>query len=479
MAVTVDQISEPMRSIESDLERPLDAPAQASLPALGWTQWLSRPLSGRWCAFGWMMATAVFVGVTQLLGGPTQADANESFYSTWAIAHGQLSCSYPVRVSGGLPFRAPLYPLVSGVLAALGRIGNSVPFPSLGRNCASAVVAMEKWGVQSGADSSSVRLGYFCWLVLAVGVVALLRASGRGRCGWEPAALVLLAIMPPVCMCLQEYFHPEDLLAMGLALGGLACARRGSWAWAGILLGLSFTSQPFALLIIAPMLIVAPPSRRIRFAGSAVLSAMAVIGPMILLTSGQVIAAVTGGGATPEAGASLLAQFHFHGLALLVLSRILPIALSMALAQSMVRRLGPAVLESLPLTSLIAVSLTLRLVFEVNLYGYYLMAIGVMLIALEMMRGRISVYLVGWIALVFLAFDPLKWGDIPFSSVSPILWQLLVVPTALLLAAAPLISTAYPKFGAARRRIGPVLRMHVNAEANTPAGNVGSSRLPL
>jgi hypothetical protein len=277
-------------------------------------------------------------------------------------------------------------------------------------------------------------------------------------------------------LCLQEYYHPEDLMAMGLALGGLACARRGSWVWAGILLGLAFTSQQFVLLIIAPMLIVAPPSRRIRFAGSAILSAMVVIGPMILLTSGQVIAAVTGGGATPEVGASLLAQFHLHGLALFTLSRILPIALSMALAQSMVRRLGPAVLESLPLTSLIAVSLTLRLIFEVNLYGYYLMAIGVMLIALEVMRGRISVYLVGWIALVFLAFDPLKWGDKPFSLASPILWQVLVVPPALLLAAAPLISAAYPQFGAARRRIGSVLRLRVNAEAIHGGVNVSPER---
>jgi hypothetical protein len=464
MVVTVDRTSEPMRSTDSGpREDPLDKPAHECLPVVGWTRWLYRPLSGRWCAFGWMLATAVFVGFTQLLGGPTQADANESFYSTWAIAHGQLSCSYPVRAAAGLPLRAPLYPLVSGAFAALGRIGDSAPFPALGHNCASAVVAMSKWGVQSGAASSSVQLGYLCWVILAVGLVALLRASGRGRCGWEPAALVLLAFVPPVLMCLHEYFHPEDLMAMGLSLAGLACARRGNWAWAGILLGLSFTSQPFALLIIAPMLIVAPPSRRIRFAGSVGLSAMAVIGPMILLTSGQVIGAVTGGGATPAAGASLLAQFHFHGTTLLILSRFLPIALSMALARSVLRRLGPAVLESLPLTSLIAVSLTLRLIFEVNLYGYYLMAVGVMLIALEVMRGRISVYLVGWIALVLLAFDPLKWGNDPFSLTSPILWQVLVVPPALFLAAAPLISVAYPQFGTARIRIAAWLRLRVNA----------------
>ena len=462
MVVTVDHMSEPMRSADSDPEEgPLDTPERRSHSALSWT-WLYRSLSGRWCSFGWVMATAVFVGLTQFLGGPTQDDADESFYSTWAIAHGQLSCSYPVRAAGGMPFRDPLYPLVSGALAALGRIGHSVPFPSLGHNCVSAVVAMENWSIRSGVDSSSVWLGYVGWLALAAGLVALLRASGRGRCGWEPAALLLLAVMSPVCFCLQQFFHPEDLMAMGLALGGLACAQRGSWVWAGILLGLSFTSQQFVLLIIAPMLIVAPSSRRIRFAGSAILAAMAVVGPMILLTSGQAIAAVTGGGSTPEAGGTLLAQMHLHGLTLFILSRILPIALSMALAKWMVRRLGPAVLESFSLMSLLAVSLTLRLIFEVNLLGYYLMAIGVMLIALDVIRGRVSVYLVGWMALVFLAFDPSKWGDISFSSASPILWQLLVVPTALLLAGAPLVSAAYPQFGA-RSRIGSVLRLRINA----------------
>jgi hypothetical protein len=125
-----------------------------------------------------------------------------------------------------------------------------------------------------------------------------LRASGRGRCGWEPVTLLLVAIVPPGLLCVRPYFHPEDLLALGLALGGLACTRRGSWAWAGVLLGLSFTSQQFVLLIIAPLVVVAPSNRRLPFAGSAIISAMLVVGPMILLTSGRVIASVTGGGST-------------------------------------------------------------------------------------------------------------------------------------------------------------------------------------
>ena len=35
--------------------------------------WLDRPLSNRGCALGWLVATIEFVGLTRILGGPTQA----------------------------------------------------------------------------------------------------------------------------------------------------------------------------------------------------------------------------------------------------------------------------------------------------------------------------------------------------------------------------------------------------------------------
>ena len=52
------------------------------------------------------------------------------------------------------------------------------------------------------------------------GIIALLRVSGRGRRGWEPLAFFLVACTPPVFTCLTYYFHPPDLLAMGLILAG-------------------------------------------------------------------------------------------------------------------------------------------------------------------------------------------------------------------------------------------------------------------
>ncbi len=70
------------------------------------------------------------------------------------------------------------------------------------------------------------------------------------------------------------------------------------------------------------------------------------------------------------------------------------------------RRLGGSVLEPVPLISLIATSLSFRLVFEQNLFGYYFMALAVLLIVLDAVNGRIRGQLVAWLSLVLLAFDP-------------------------------------------------------------------------
>jgi hypothetical protein len=368
-----------------------------------------------------LAATGIFIAFVRIVGGPSESDAAESVYATWTIAHGHLACAYPPAVTTyrfptiarPVPFITPLWPLLSGGVAALTRIGHGVPFPSqtaLGPHCSTALVAMFKWSVKSGAAKSTVHIAYLSWLVLMGGVVALLRASGRGRCGWEPATLVL-ACVPSVFMPVVEFFHPQDLVALGLALGGLACARRGWWVWAGVLLGLAVTSQQFALLVAAPLVVLAPTNRRVRFAVAAIGAATLVVVPLIVVTSGRAIRAATlGSGNTSSFGGTVLRELHVNGGLLVVFSRILPIVVSMALARWAVRRLGHAVLEPVPLVSLIATSLSLRLAFEENLFGYYFMALAVSLVLLDIFRGRIREQLVAWLVLVTLAFSPVPWG---------------------------------------------------------------------
>jgi hypothetical protein len=210
-----------------------------------------------------------------------------------------------------------------------------------------------------------------------------------------------------------------------------------------VLLGLAITSQQFALLVLAPLAMVVPNDRRIRFAGAAIVGAALIVVPIVVVTSGRALSwTVFGSGTGTLVGRTLLGVLPIHG-PIFIESRFLPIALSILLAWWAMRRLGSAALEPLPLVSLIATSLSLRLVFEVNMIGYYLMAMAVSLVMLDVIRGRISLLLVGWLGLVFLAFYPLPWGFDPLSTgLPPWMWQILILGSGIVLAAGPLTSAA-------------------------------------
>jgi Glycosyltransferase family 87 len=390
-----------------------------------WIAWLERPMPLSQMIISWILAGALFMGLVLVLGGPSEGDAAESVYSTWAIAYGHWSCAYPPAskfifpdIASPFALVAPLYPLLTGALAALFRIGDASPFPStaaLGPHCSTAFTAMYKWSGRSSAILPTVRLSYLTWLVLMAGIVAILRASGRGRRGWEAMTILLAAVSPPVLMCLITFFHPQDLVAMGLVLGGIACALRGRWAWTGALLGLSFTTQQFALLAIAALFVLAPRQARWRI-GLAAAGAWALVSlPFIVLTSGRALKEALLGSSRVgyvhrSTGGTVLWEINPHGVALFFLSRVMPVVLAAALAWWARRRLGPRALEPVVLTSVVAVSFCFRLIFEVNLFGYYFMAIAVLLIILDVLRGQLRGLTWAWVALVTLAFNPIPWG---------------------------------------------------------------------
>jgi hypothetical protein len=167
------------------------------------------------------------------------------------------------------------------------------------------------------------------------------------------------------------------------------------------------------LLILAPLVVVVPAHRRVRFVGAALGAAALVVVPVLVATSDRALGAtVIGSGNTRSLGGTVLWELHLHGGLLVTLSRILPIFVAMALARWAKLQLGPVLFEAAPLVSLIATSLSLRLVFEQNLYGYYFMALAVSLILLDVVRGRIRGELVAWLALVMLAFSPVRWGKV-------------------------------------------------------------------
>ena len=405
--------------------------------------WLDAPLSAWSCLLGWGAATALFVGIVALFGGPSIIDTRESLYGTWAVAHGQMACVYPSVTLPGFPPLAPLYLLLSGAVAAVAGIGHPLAFPSaaaLGPHCDKAFVAMNLWSVQSGAERPTEWIGCLGWLALMGGVVAWLRASGRGRCGWEPATLVVLACLPPVWMCVQSYFHPQDLLAMGLCLGAVACALRDRWIAAGILVALAVLSQQFALLVAAPLLVLAPGRRRLPYAAAAVVTGALVDLPLLALSGSHALRAITiGTGNTPSVGGTVLWELHLSGAPAVLVTRVAPIAVSLALAWWVARRLGPAALRPATLLSVVAVSLGLRLVFEQNLFAYYFMALAVSLVLLDAVRGQLRNTLLAWLAAVALVFcfrqgdafeQGVRWGGavqdfVPFVVLVPVLLVML------------------------------------------------------
>lgn len=373
------------------------------------SSWFTRPLALWACILGWCVATGIFVAGVAIPGGPAVGDAWEIIYPTWAISHGELVCVYPPHLNSITTFAAPVYPMIAGALGFATRIGSSASFPSgnaLGHGCSSAVVGMIHWSQRGGAIEPTLRTGYVIWLFLMVGVIMLVRAAGRGRTGWEPTAVILAACVPPVWYCVEMYAHPQDVVALGFALAAMACALRSRWVAAGVLIALAVLTQQYTLLVAIPLLVVAPAARRFSYVLAAAVTAVVVAAPLLIATSGSAARSIfAGSGASGGTGGTVMWEFHVRtGAALVLASRLPPLVLSLALSWYVMRRLGRSALQPSVLIALVAVSLSLRLVFEDNIFSYYYMALAVTLVVLDVARGRIRETLVAWLLMVTLVY---------------------------------------------------------------------------
>jgi len=414
-------------------------------------KWLTRPPSPRWYLIGWLCVLALMIAVATLWGGPTSADAPAPDNTTWLIAHGDFGCAYPPAASVVYQTPAPLYPLISGGLAAIARIGRSLPFPTsatLGKGCATAVAAIYQWSFHSGALAPTLLLGYLGWLALLAGVASLVRALGKGGTRLEVVTMALVACLPSVYMPLLQFFHPEDLLATGLALMGVALVLRDRWWGAGLLLGLAVLSQQFTLLIFLPLLVLAPRTKLPRIIGGAACS-FAVVGvPLLVITSGRAITSILVG--TGDVGATNVTFYGipFHNSIALATLRLIPLGLGAIVAWWALRRLGARTLEPVALLALLSLSVGLRLAFEISLFGYYLMSVSVLLLLLEVALGRIKVFYIVWTGVA-------TWATVggglvdhgTYAGVAVQVWQLLIVAGAVYLSAKPLFSI--PRFDSA------------------------------
>ena len=94
---------------------------------------------------------------------------------------------------------------------------------------------------------------------------------------------------------------------------------------------------------------------------------------------------------------------------------IAPLVLSLVLTVVVVRRIGQKVLDPPILLCLIAVSLSLRLIFEQNIFGYYYIPLCVSLLLFDVVRGRIRGAFVAWNFLILLAYSE--------GAISLIMWR--------------------------------------------------------
>jgi hypothetical protein len=381
------------------------------IPRRGGVRWLERPLTDRECALGWLLATVLFVAATRVAHGISAEDDWESLGPAVTLARGNLSCMYP-QVQSTISLIAPVFPLFAAAVVALARLGASTVFPTgaaLGNHCDQAIDAWSQWFQRSRVTPQITLTAYAGWAVLMLGALTLLRTTSRGRTRAELVALGLLAVAPPVFMCVTDYFHPEDLFAMGLALAALAAVRNEKWLLAGVLFALAVLSQQFALLVLVPVMVTTLDRRNApRLVLGGVLCTLVVLGPIAVATSGRVLTALSGAGATYWVGNVWIYGLHLSGFGLFALSRATPLALAAGLAVILRRRLGPLT-HSGVLLPLVTVSLALRLVFEVNVFSYYYMALAVALVLGDVVGGRVRPLLILWLVVFLLFYNPFPY----------------------------------------------------------------------
>ncbi len=400
-----------------------------------------------------LIAVGLFVCVVYLLGGPSLADSSESVYSALLISHGNWACAYPPlafsQVNGTpLVLTSPVYVLVSGTLASLLGFGATTAFPSIaimGADCSHAFTLTSSWAQSTGVLTSMMRLGFVSWVVLVVGLISTMRASGKGHDGVEIVAVLTVLCSPPVFSSLVFTFHPEDVLAMGLVLLAVANVFGRKWFLVGALMALGVTTQLFALLALIPLAAVIPRGRRGAFTLGFTSVLTAVVAPLTFLTSGRVLHSVflgtsKAGERTISAGGTILYSANLHGIPLFLISRISPLVAASVLSFLVVRRWGAAAREPVLLVALVGSCLAMRLVFEVNAFEYYYLATVVSLILLDSLRGRFRGMTFTLIGLITVAFGPaviyLHWGgQLLGPSLRPLLpYVFLIVSTIFLVA---------------------------------------------
>ncbi len=245
--------------------------------------------------------------------------------------------------------------------------------------------------------------GAAAMVVIAGGRLVGAGPGGRRR---EMLFLAVVSVSPFFREALGNYFHPEDVLALGLLLLALSLASESHWGWAGVALGLAFGSKQWVLLAVPPLIAMAPGRRaKARLLGAAFGAVAVVYAPFILLKPAAAWQVFRGpvpvaGGFVPQTtivGMLREAPFHVPLAYVNDMARLLPLLFATVVTAVWVlvisRRYGTV--ARLPIENVLGLLLAcvaFRLISDCIALSYYALPLMVLIAVADIWRSKVPAF---------------------------------------------------------------------------------------
>ncbi len=251
--------------------------------------------------------------------------------------------------------------------------------------------------------------------------------------GRTAALFAFLAVLPAATSAIVQFFHPQDIVSLGLALAALGQTIRGRWILAGALFGLAVLTKQFALLLVLPAVLVAPDARsRLRLSLTTVVVAAAGLLPFLVSAPRATLENFSGfsvGGAV--SGATVLTLSGVSGTVASAVARDAPVLFAAAVCLWALSRRGPWLRRPEALVALGLACVSGRLVFESVVFPYYLLAPSVLFFLLDLVARRSPYRSLAWCAgaAFFVAVRP---GNQAVDAFGTLVFALLAVGAGIL-----------------------------------------------
>ncbi len=392
-------------------------------------------------------AAACYVGVVAVRQGPPYAgDTLPLTTVSSAVAAGDLRAAASVSSLPNPPgYALWIAPLVAAFPSSVGAPSwcttvqradalrdtpgyrNDPTFARDVAECGAAGTDLPRWYQSQGV------LGVGSWLVMAIGSLALLRAGDADSVGRQAGLLAFLAFLPAASSAIVQLYHPQDIVSLGLALGGLALTLRRRWALAGVLFGAAVLTKQFALLLLLPALVSAADRRaRLTLAGWAAVTFGAGFVPFLAVAPRATLENFSGfsaGGAV--AGQTVLTLMGVTGTVASAVARDAPVVFAAAVCVWVARRWHGHFESPTGLVALTLACASSRLVFESVVFPYYLLAASVLFFLLDLVARRSPHRSLAWSAAAafFVAFRP---GNRAVDAIGTLLLSVAAVAAGLL-----------------------------------------------